>query len=63
MENDSKFFPITFRRKDTPRLFGFNVRSFDTLVNQGKIKPIVFGSLKLYRTDEMLAYLERKQVK
>ncbi|MFT9245039.1 hypothetical protein [Liquorilactobacillus satsumensis] len=63
MENENKFWPITFRRRDIPRLFGFNVRSFDTLVNQGKIKPIVMGSLKLYRTDEMLAYLSRKQVK
>ena len=63
MENEKKFFPITFRRKDINKLFGFNVRAFDTLVNQGKIKPIVFGSLKLYKTSDMLAYLERKQVK
>ncbi|KGI01062.1 hypothetical protein [Oenococcus oeni] len=63
MENDSKFFPITFRRKDIPKLFGFNVRSFDTLVNQGKLHPIVFGSLKLYKTTDMLAYLDKKQIK
>ncbi|MFT8703017.1 MAG: hypothetical protein ABF750_08095 [Oenococcus oeni] len=63
MDNENKFWPVTFRRKDIPRLFGFNVRSFDTLVNQGKIKPIIFGSLKLYRTDKMLEYLSRKQVK
>ncbi|MHA5180184.1 hypothetical protein R5P84_03990 [Oenococcus oeni] len=64
MDNDNRqFWPVTFRRRDVPILFGFNVRSFDSLVNRGKIHPIVFGSLKLFRTDEMLAYLSRKQVK
>ncbi|MCV3297011.1 MAG: hypothetical protein ABF703_07660 [Oenococcus sp.] len=63
MENENKFWPVTFRRKDIPKLFGFNVRSFDTLVNQGKLHPIVFGSLKLYKTTDMLAYLDKKQIK
>ncbi|KGH56700.1 hypothetical protein [Oenococcus oeni] len=63
MENESRFFPITFRRKDIPKLFSFNVRFFDKLVNQGKLHPIVFGSLKLYKTSDMLELLERKQIK
>ncbi|MFT8729799.1 MAG: hypothetical protein ABF755_07085 [Oenococcus oeni] len=63
MENDSKFFPVTFRRRDIPKLFGFGVRIFDTLVNQGKIHPIVLGSMKLYKTSDMLELLSRKQVK
>ncbi|MFT8813587.1 hypothetical protein [Oenococcus sp.] len=63
MNNDEKFFPITFRRRDIPRLFGFGVRLFDTLVSQGKLHPIVFGSIKLYKTSDMLAYLEKKEIK
>ncbi|MFT8752774.1 MAG: hypothetical protein ABF750_06620 [Oenococcus oeni] len=63
MTNKNKLWPVTFRRRDVPMLFGFNVRSFDTLVNHGKIHPIVFGSLKLYKTTDLLEYLERKQVK
>lgn len=64
MENDNKqFWPVTFRRKNVSQLFGFNVRSFDNLVNHGKIRPILFGSLKLYKTSDMLELLERKQIK
>ncbi|MFT8329759.1 MAG: hypothetical protein ABF619_08285 [Oenococcus oeni] len=63
MTKENKLWLVTFRRRDVPMLFGFNVRSFDTLVNHGKIHPIVFGSLKLFRTDEMLTYLSGKQIK
>ena len=63
MKTDEDFFPITFRRRDIPKLFGFGVRSFDLLVNHGKIKPIIFGSLKLYKTSDLLNYLEKKKIK
>ncbi|KGO32585.1 hypothetical protein Q757_00170 [Oenococcus alcoholitolerans] len=62
MNNDEKFFPITFRRRDARKLFSISERTFDRLVQSGDIHPILIDSLKLYKTSDILAYFEKKEI-
>ncbi|WP_439425978.1 hypothetical protein ACKP2L_03515 [Oenococcus alcoholitolerans] len=63
MNNDEKFFPITFRRRDVLKLFSISTRTFDRLVQTGAIKPILVDSLKLYKTADMLKYFSKKEIR
>ncbi|OIL93874.1 hypothetical protein AO462_03815 [Oenococcus oeni] len=63
MKNNKQFWPVVFRRRDVLKYFSISPRTFDTLTKQAQIKPILFGSLKLYKTSDMLELLERKQIK
>lgn len=58
-----EYYPVTFRRRDVLQYFSISPRTFDKLTQKAQIKPIIWGSLKLYKTADMLALMERKQVK
>ncbi|MGL2273399.1 hypothetical protein [Oenococcus oeni] len=63
MYQKTKFYPVTFRRRDVLQYFSISPRTFDKLTQKAQIKPIIWGSLKLYKTADMLALMERKQIK
>ncbi|EHN58598.1 hypothetical protein [Oenococcus kitaharae] len=63
MYKEKELYPVTFRRRDVLQYFSISPRTFDKFIQKAQIKPIIWGSLKLYKTADMLALMERKQIK